>query len=113
MLLSRWALQAAGMISAEALIDPRNVASQRVREQSGFRSKGRLRSYLDRDERPADALAHWLPRSDLKLTLRTPCVAVRRQLDSERFVPVGAHALAGAVAGVMSWSLPHHPASTM
>lgn len=35
-LLSRWALQSAGMIRAEALLDPHNIPSRRVVEKSGF-----------------------------------------------------------------------------
>lgn len=49
MLLSRWALQSAGMIRVEALLNPHNVASRRVVEKSGFRPEGHLRSYLQLD----------------------------------------------------------------
>jgi [ribosomal protein S5]-alanine N-acetyltransferase len=64
-LLSRWALHTAGMIRVEALLDPDNTASRRVIEQSGFRPEGHLRSYLELEGHPADALAYSLPRSDL------------------------------------------------
>ncbi len=64
-LLSRWALQSAGMIRVEALLDPSNIASRRVVEKSGFRPEGHLRSYLELDGHPADALAYSLLQSDL------------------------------------------------
>ncbi|MGO9904006.1 MAG: GNAT family N-acetyltransferase [Solirubrobacteraceae bacterium] len=64
-LLSRWALQSAGMIRVEALLDPNNIASRRVVEKSGFRREGHLRSYLELDGRPADALVFSLLHSDL------------------------------------------------
>jgi [ribosomal protein S5]-alanine N-acetyltransferase len=64
-LLSRWALHTAGMIRVEALLDPDNIASRRVIEKSGFRPEGHLRSYLELDGHPADALAYSLLHSDL------------------------------------------------
>ncbi len=64
-LLSRWALQAAGMIRVEALLDPHNIASRRVVEKSGFRPEGHLRCYLEFDGHRADALAYSLLDSDL------------------------------------------------
>lgn len=64
-LLSRWALRSTGVIRVEALIDVRNVASRRVAEKSGFRSEGHLRSYLELDGQPADALVYSLLESDL------------------------------------------------
>lgn len=63
-LSSRWALQSAGMIRVEALLDPDNIASRRVVEKSGFRPEGHLRSYLELDGRPADALVYGLLVSD-------------------------------------------------
>lgn len=44
------------MIRAEALMDPRNLAPQRLAETSGSRPEGQLHSYLEVDGRPADAL---------------------------------------------------------
>jgi RimJ/RimL family protein N-acetyltransferase len=64
-LSSRWALQSAGMIRVEALLDPDNIASRRVVEKSGFRPEGHLRSYLELDGHPADALVYALLVSDL------------------------------------------------
>ncbi len=64
-LLSRWALQDAGILRVEALVDPRNIASRRVVEKSGFRPEGRLRCYLEVDGQPVDAVAYSLLQSDL------------------------------------------------
>jgi ribosomal-protein-alanine N-acetyltransferase len=45
-LLTDWALTQAGLARVEALVEPGNVASQRVLERAGFVREGRLRSYL-------------------------------------------------------------------
>ena len=53
------------MLRVEALLDPHNIASRRVIEKSGFRREGLLRSYLELDGHPTDALAYSLLHSDL------------------------------------------------
>lgn len=45
-LLSDWALTEAGLARVEALVEPENVASQRVLERAGFVREGCLSSYL-------------------------------------------------------------------
>jgi ribosomal-protein-alanine N-acetyltransferase len=64
-LLARWALTDAGLARVEALVDPENIASQRVLERVGFRREGHLRSYLVFNERRVDALIYSLIPSDL------------------------------------------------
>jgi len=64
-LLSHWALQNAGVIRVEALLDLHNIASRRVVEKSGFQSEGHLRLYLHLNGHRADALAYSLLQSDL------------------------------------------------
>ena len=64
-LLVRWALTDAGLARVEALVEPDNIASQRVLENVGFRREGRLRSYLVFNARRADALIYLLLPSDL------------------------------------------------
>lgn len=64
-LLSCWALQSAGMIRIEALVERHNVASRRVVEKSGFRAEGQLRSYLNLDGHTTDAQVYSLLQSDL------------------------------------------------
>ena len=64
-LLARWALTDAGLARVEALVDPENIASQRVLERVGFRREGHLRSYLVFNERRVDALIYSLLPSDL------------------------------------------------
>lgn len=59
-LLSRWALGGGGLARVEALVEPSNVASQRVVERAGFRREGHLRSYLVLGDRRADALVYAL-----------------------------------------------------
>jgi RimJ/RimL family protein N-acetyltransferase len=54
-----------GLERVEALVEPDNVASQRVLEQVGFRHEGHLRSYLVFDARRTDALIYSLLPSDL------------------------------------------------
>lgn len=64
-LLSRWALQNTDVFRVEALVDPRNTASRRVAEKSGFRLEGQLRSYLELDGESVDALTYSPLASDL------------------------------------------------
>jgi len=64
-LLAPWALTRGGLARVEALVEPHNVASQRVLEKAGFRQEGHLRSYLVFGERRADALMYSLLPSDL------------------------------------------------
>jgi RimJ/RimL family protein N-acetyltransferase len=64
-LISRWALNSAGVTRIEALLDPGNIASRRVVEKSGFHQEGQLRSYLELDGSYTDALAYSLLQSDL------------------------------------------------
>jgi [ribosomal protein S5]-alanine N-acetyltransferase len=64
-LLARWALTGATLARIEALVEPENIASQRVLETVGFRREGRLRSYLVFNERRADALIYSLLPGDL------------------------------------------------
>jgi ribosomal-protein-alanine N-acetyltransferase len=64
-LLARWALTEARLARVEALVDPDNVASQRVLESAGFRREGHLRSYLVFETGRADALIYSLLPSDL------------------------------------------------
>jgi len=64
-LLARWALTDAGLARVEALVEPENIASQRVVESVGFRREGHMRSYLVFNARRADALIYSLLPSDL------------------------------------------------
>jgi RimJ/RimL family protein N-acetyltransferase len=66
-MLVRWALEHAGMVRIEALIEPDNAASQRVVERAGFRREGHLRAYFDLelDGRRSDAYVYSLIRADL------------------------------------------------
>jgi ribosomal-protein-alanine N-acetyltransferase len=64
-LLSRWAVTDAALARLEALVEPDNVASQRVLEKAGFRREGHLRSYLVFEGRRADALIYSLLPHDL------------------------------------------------
>lgn len=64
-LLARWALADGRLARIEALVEPDNVASQRVLERAGFRREGHLRSYLVFETRRADALIYSLLPSDL------------------------------------------------
>jgi ribosomal-protein-alanine N-acetyltransferase len=64
-LLAPWALTEAGLERVEALVEPANVASQRVLERAGFRREGLLRSYLVLPGRRADALIYSLLRDDI------------------------------------------------
>lgn len=64
-LLSRWALHSGSALRVEALLDPRNVASRRVIEKSGFQPEGQLRLYMNLDGHPADALVYSLLLTDL------------------------------------------------
>lgn len=60
-----WALTTAGLARVEALVEPENIASQRVLEGAGFHHEGRLRSYLVFGGRRADALIYSLIPGDL------------------------------------------------
>jgi [ribosomal protein S5]-alanine N-acetyltransferase len=63
-LVAHWAITEAGLARVEALVEPNNVASQRVLENAGFQREGYLRSYLCFETRRADALIYaLLPRS--------------------------------------------------
>jgi RimJ/RimL family protein N-acetyltransferase len=52
-------------LRVEALLDPRNVASRRVVEKSGFQPEGQLRLYMNLDDHPAVALVYSLLLTDL------------------------------------------------
>lgn len=62
-LLSPWALHQASVRRVEALVDPRNPASIRALEVSGFQKEGLLRSYLRGTE---DVLIYSLLPRDLE-----------------------------------------------
>jgi len=63
-LLARWAVTDARLERVQALVEPDNIASQRILEKAGFRREGHLRSYLVFDRRRADALIYSLLPSD-------------------------------------------------
>jgi [ribosomal protein S5]-alanine N-acetyltransferase len=65
-LATRWALAEAGMARIEALVEPDNVASQRVVERAGFVREGLLRAYLEPhlDGERADAYVYSLIAAD-------------------------------------------------
>ena len=46
-LLAGWAFTAVGLARLEILVEPGNIASQRVAEDAGFRREGVLRSYRE------------------------------------------------------------------
>ena len=62
--MARWAVTDAGLARVEALVEPDNIASQRVLEKAGFRREGLLRSYLVFDRQRADAFIYSLLPSD-------------------------------------------------
>jgi len=64
-LVARWALTDAPLARVEALVEPENIASQRVLESVGFQREGHLRSYLVFNERRADAFIYSLLPGDL------------------------------------------------
>jgi RimJ/RimL family protein N-acetyltransferase len=64
-LMARWAVTDARLARVEALVEPGNIASQRVLEKAGFRLEGHLRSYLVFDTRRADAFIYSLLPGDL------------------------------------------------
>jgi RimJ/RimL family protein N-acetyltransferase len=66
MLLAPWLLTDCGLARLEALVEPDNVASQRVLEESGFHREGFLRSYLALRNRRANALIYSLLPSDIR-----------------------------------------------
>jgi ribosomal-protein-alanine N-acetyltransferase len=53
-LASDWALQRPGIARIEALVEPVNIASQRVVEAAGFEREGLLRSYAILGDQRAD-----------------------------------------------------------
>jgi RimJ/RimL family protein N-acetyltransferase len=53
-LAADWALQRPGIARIEALVEPVNIASQRVVEAAGFEREGLLRSYAILGDRRAD-----------------------------------------------------------
>jgi [ribosomal protein S5]-alanine N-acetyltransferase len=65
-LISGWALAEAGIVRIEALVEPQNVASQRVVEAAGFTREGLLRAYLEPqlDGARADAYVYSLIAGD-------------------------------------------------
>jgi [ribosomal protein S5]-alanine N-acetyltransferase len=65
-MLVRWALADAVMERVEALVEPDNLASQRVLERAGLRREGHLRAYLDLppDGRRGDAYIYARLRTD-------------------------------------------------
>lgn len=65
-LLVRWALAEAAVTRIEALVEPANVASQRVLERAGFTREGLLRAYLgpQADGGRADAYVYSLLPAD-------------------------------------------------
>lgn len=64
-LVSEWALTAAGLSRIEALVDPSNVPSHGVVQRAGFQPEGHLRAYLVHDSRRADAVIYSLVPADL------------------------------------------------
>lgn len=64
-LVTRWALTDAALERVEALVEPDNIASQRVLETAGFHREGHLRSYLVFGGGRVDALIYSLLPSDL------------------------------------------------
>jgi ribosomal-protein-alanine N-acetyltransferase len=64
-LLAHWAVREGGLERVEALVEPDNLASQRVLEKAGFTREGHLRSYLVFDRRRADMLIYSLLPADL------------------------------------------------
>ena len=46
-LLTRWAVGEHALARLQLIVEPANVASQRVAEKAGFRREGLLRSYLE------------------------------------------------------------------
>jgi [ribosomal protein S5]-alanine N-acetyltransferase len=50
-LLARWSITDAGFQRLEALVEPENIASQRVLKVLPFEAEGRLRSYLSSEGR--------------------------------------------------------------
>jgi RimJ/RimL family protein N-acetyltransferase len=71
-LLARWAVSEAAVVRIEALVEPGNVASQRVVERAGFSREGLLRAYLEPelDGRRSDAFVYSLLAADVTGTRR-------------------------------------------
>jgi RimJ/RimL family protein N-acetyltransferase len=57
-LATGWALGLPGIARIEALVEPVNIASQRVVAAAGFEREGLLRSYLALGDRRADAIIY-------------------------------------------------------
>ena len=57
-LLVEWAFDRAQLHRVEALVEPDNIASQRVLQRARFEREGRLRSYLPVPEKRTDALIY-------------------------------------------------------
>ena len=57
-LLGAWAFSALGIARLEILVEPHNVASQRVAERAGFQREGLLRSYEEFHGRRLDLIMH-------------------------------------------------------
>ena len=66
-LVTRWAIAEAGIVRIEALVEPHNIASQRVVEGAGFSREGLLRAYLEPelDGNRADAYVYSLLAADV------------------------------------------------
>ena len=64
-LLAPWALREAGLARVEALVEPDNVASQRVLERAAFQREGYLRAYLSYASRRVDVVIYSLLQTDL------------------------------------------------
>ena len=56
--LVEWALGTATVRRVEALVEPDNIASQRVLERAGLEQEGRLRAYLPTPDGRTDALIY-------------------------------------------------------
>jgi ribosomal-protein-alanine N-acetyltransferase len=59
-LLGGWAFSALGIARLEILVEPHNVASQRVAERADFQQEGLLRSYEEFHGRRLDLIMHSL-----------------------------------------------------
>ncbi len=63
-LLSTWAFSTLGIPRLELLVEPDNLASQRVAERAGFQMEGILRSYEEFQGRRADLMMYALLATD-------------------------------------------------
>jgi RimJ/RimL family protein N-acetyltransferase len=64
-LAAAWALREGAKARVEALVEPANVASQRVVEAAGFQREGLLRAYLQFADRRGDAAVYSLLAGDV------------------------------------------------